>query len=88
MEGSIRAVSYANAVYFWSWVPCVGLLVQWFWVPYIEAVGLRELHETTTGMALLATYGYRVLFVALILALYAVFFATMFASMGLNDAFH
>ena len=51
MEQSIRAVSYANAVYFWAWVPVVGLFVQWFWVPWVEAVGLRNRTDFREALA-------------------------------------
>lgn len=80
MEDSIRAVSYANAVFFWTWVPCVGLFVQLFWLPWIEAVGLRETHQCGIGPALAATYGYRVLIFGTFFLLYFALFGVMLAS--------
>ena len=46
-------VAYQSAVWLVSWVPVLGLLVNLYGI-YVVTVGLREMHGTTTGRALLA----------------------------------
>jgi hypothetical protein len=56
-------------------VPCAGWYLTTFWVWGVEAIALRETHRTTTDRAILAAIGYRILFVVLIMGLYAVLIA-------------
>lgn len=70
---TMRVISYSNAPYLLYVVPCVGPLVGMLWTPYIEMVGLRELHGVSTDKAALATYGYRALFFVLVMLMYGAF---------------
>ena len=70
-EQTLRAICYANAPNFWMWVPCAGWFAT-FWMWGVEAIALRETHRITTDRAVLAAIGYRILFVLLIVGLYAV----------------
>lgn len=78
-EQTLRAVCYANAPYFWLFVPCVGWYFSAFWVWAVESIALRETHRTTTDRAVLSVIGYRILFIALIVGLYLLLFGAMFA---------
>jgi hypothetical protein len=78
-EHSLRAICYANAPYFWMFVPCFGWYGTGIWVWVAETIALRETHRTTTDRAVLAVIGYRVIFMILIFALYAVMLGAMFA---------
>jgi hypothetical protein len=77
-EESLRAVCFASAPYFWSFVPCLGWYGAAIWVWYCEVAGLREAHRTTTDRATMAVLAYPALaFVGLVLVygfmLFAVF---------------
>ena len=50
-EATLRVISYTSAVELLNWIPVVGLLAS-FYGPYLAFVGIREMHETTTGRAL------------------------------------
>jgi hypothetical protein len=76
-ETSIRAVAYANGPQIFFAVPCIGYLAP-FWVIWLETVGLREVHQISTGQALVATLGYRLLFLALGLGAYAFLIGFMY----------
>jgi hypothetical protein len=78
-EQTLRAVCYANAPYFWLFVPCVGWYFSAFWVWGAESIALRETHRTTTDRAVLSVIGYRVLFIGLVVGLYLLMLGVMFA---------
>lgn len=72
-EDTLRAVSYANAPFVWSWVPVAGGFA-YFWSVGLEVVALRETHRCGTDWAVAAAVGYRVaLFLALVLGYVALF---------------
>ncbi len=50
-ETTLRVVAYTSAVDLLTWIPVVGLLAGLYGV-YLAFVGIREMHETTTGRAL------------------------------------
>jgi len=50
-EATLRIVSYTSAVELLNWIPVVGLLASFYGL-YLAFVGIREMHETTTGRAL------------------------------------
>ena len=51
-RATFRVLAYAAVVNLVSWIPIVGLLVGLYGL-YLQIVGLREVHETTTGRAIL-----------------------------------
>ena len=50
-DATLRVGAYVSAVALLTWIPVVGLLAG-LWGTWVHAVGLRELHETTTTRAL------------------------------------
>ena len=52
-EATFRVVSYANVTELVSWVPVLGPLVAAVGSVALAIVGVREVHETTTGKAAL-----------------------------------
>ncbi len=63
-ETTLRVVAYTSAVDLLTWIPVVGLLAGLYGV-YLAFVGIREMHETTTGRALATIALPVVLFVVL-----------------------
>jgi hypothetical protein len=51
-RATFRVMAYSAVVSLVSWIPIVGLLAG-FYGFYLQIVGLREVHETTTGRAIL-----------------------------------
>ena len=51
-RATFRVLAYAAVVNLVSWIPILGLLVGLYGL-YLQIVGLREVHETTTGRAVL-----------------------------------
>ncbi len=52
-EATFRVVSYANVTELVSWVPVLGPLVATVASVVLAVIGVREVHETTTGKAAL-----------------------------------
>ena len=52
-EATFRVVSYANVTELVSWVPVLGPLVATVASVVLAIIGVREVHETTTGKAAL-----------------------------------
>ena len=50
---TFRVASYATVVNLVGWIPIVGSLVALVYAIYLSTVGIREMHETTTGKAAL-----------------------------------
>ncbi len=73
-EDTLRAVSYANAPYVWSFIPLVGM-IGFFWMLTLETVGIRETHRCSTEWALGATLVYRGVLFGGVFLMYAAFFA-------------
>ena len=63
-EATLRVVTYTSAVELLTWIPVVGLLASLYGL-YLAFVGIREMHETTTGRALTVISLPVVLFVVL-----------------------
>jgi hypothetical protein len=76
-EDTLRGVGYSNAAYLWMAVPCIGWLIAPFALVWNETVALREIHQTTTLVALAAVLLWRLLIIAVFITLYALLFATM-----------
>jgi hypothetical protein len=79
-EATFRVVSYSNVAQLVGWVPVLGPLVAAVASVVLSVIGVREVHETTTGKAALvvlipAAVG---LFIALLLI--ALVGALLFAS--------
>jgi hypothetical protein len=51
-EATLRVVAYSAVTALVSWIPIVGGLIALYGV-YIAIVGIREMHQTTTGKAAL-----------------------------------
>jgi hypothetical protein len=49
---TFRVVAYAAVVNLVAWIPILGLLLSLYSL-YLQVVGLREVHETSTGRAIL-----------------------------------
>jgi hypothetical protein len=52
-EATFRVVSYSNVVQLVGWVPLLGPLVATVASIVLSVIGVREVHETTTGKAAL-----------------------------------
>jgi hypothetical protein len=50
---TFRVASYATVVNLVGWIPIIGSLVALVYGIYLFTVGIREMHETTTGKAVL-----------------------------------
>lgn len=50
-SATFRVVAYAAVVNLVSWIPILGLLLSLYGL-YLQVVGLREVHQTTTGRAI------------------------------------
>ena len=51
-EATFRVVAYTSVLNLVGWIPIIGLLLSLYSL-YLQVVGLREVHETTTGRAIL-----------------------------------
>jgi ribosomal protein L37AE/L43A len=56
IEASWRVMCYATATSVWNVIPLVGSIVAAIWQIVAIIIGLREVHETTTGKAALAVF--------------------------------
>ena len=52
-EATFRAVSYASVYQLVSWIPLIGWIVGPVWGIILAIFGIREIHATTTGKAVL-----------------------------------
>jgi hypothetical protein len=77
-EETLRAVGYANAPYAFYALPCLGPLIGWAWVLYLEVLGVREAHGITTDRAAFAVLGWRFVLFLTVVLLYAAFGALVF----------
>jgi len=50
---TFRVASYAVVVNLISWIPIIGSVIAIIYGIYLSTVGVREMHETTTGKAVL-----------------------------------
>ena len=52
---TFRVVAYvAGSMALFTWIPCLGAFLSLFWGTYLEIVGLKQIHGTSGGRALLA----------------------------------
>jgi hypothetical protein len=68
--GTVRATSYSFATHVLFAVPLIGPPFALFWTMVIETIAIREVHRTSTLVALIAVLGYRLLFVVGLIGLY------------------
>lgn len=52
-RATFRVASYATVVNLVGWIPIIGSLVALVYGIYLSTLGIREMHETTTGKAVL-----------------------------------
>jgi hypothetical protein len=52
-EATFRVASYISVVNLVSWIPIIGSLIALVYAIYMAIVGIREMHEATTGKAAL-----------------------------------
>ena len=76
-EGTVRAVSYANAPYLLYAIPCFGPWIGWFWMLYLEVTGIKEVHGVGTDKAAIAVLGWRLLLIGGVITAYMLFFGAM-----------
>ncbi len=69
-ETTMRVVSYANAPYILYAIPVLGMMIAWFWVLYLEVVGVREAHGISTDKAAAAVLLWRFLLIVLFVGAY------------------
>jgi hypothetical protein len=55
-EATVRTVAYCQAAMIFSFVPFLGQAVGGIWGLVAQVIGLREMHETTTGRVLAAIF--------------------------------
>ncbi len=67
-SGTVRAMSYAFATQVWMLIPVIGPPISIVWMLIVEVIALREVHRTSTAMAVVAVLGFRVLFYGVIAA--------------------
>ncbi len=53
---TLRVIAYSQAGMLWNILPIVGNFVGTIWVFVIEVIGLKTIHDTTTGRVLLAMF--------------------------------
>lgn len=55
-EPTYRVVAYSQAAWIWSLVPCIGGLIAAVWSIVVNIIGLKAVHDTSTGNAVLAVF--------------------------------
>ncbi len=81
MTATTRIICYASGPALLSIVPWAGELLGWLWSVVLLAIGVREVHGTTTGRAALAVL-LPLLLAAGLTALAWLFVLAVFASLG------
>jgi hypothetical protein len=54
-EGTFRVGAYSSVTSLVSWIPIIGLIASLYGI-YLAIVGIREVHNTTTGKAALVVF--------------------------------
>jgi hypothetical protein len=79
-EATFRVVAYSAVTSLVSWIPYIGGLLSLYGI-YLGIVGIREVHNTTTGRAALVVLIPAAVIILLALLLFsAVLFAVFFGS--------
>jgi hypothetical protein len=80
-ESTFRVVSYVSVTNLVNWIPLIGGILALYGL-YLAVVGIREMHDTTTGRAALVVLlpiGVIVLLVIIVLVVAGIFIASRFA---------
>ncbi len=80
-EATFRALAYSSVTSVIAWVPYVGWIVALYGI-YLNIVGIRELHGTTTGRAVLVVLIPAAIVAVLVALVVAAFIALLFSSFG------
>jgi hypothetical protein len=70
-EESLRVMGYAFAPHVWLVVPGCGGWIGYVWMLVVELKAIRETHRTGTDAAVMAVFGYRLILLLGLVALYA-----------------
>src|SRR5215216_4614256 len=76
-EGTFRVGAYASVTSLVSWIPIIGLIASLYGI-YLAIVGIREVHNTTTGRAAIVVIIPAVVVFLLILLIIAAIGAAIF----------
>lgn len=76
-EGTFRVVSYSSVTLLVSWIPFIGWIASLYGI-YLAVIGVREVHDTTTGRAALAVLIPAIVVFVLIVLLIALVGAALF----------
>src|SRR5215211_771538 len=78
-EGTLRVSAYSSVTSLVSWIPVIGLIASLYGI-YLAIVGIREVHNTTTGRAALVVLIPAVVVIVLALIIIALVGAAIFFS--------
>jgi hypothetical protein len=78
-EGTLRVGAYAAVTSLVSWIPFIGWIASLYGI-YLGIVGIREVHNTSTGKAALVVLIPAAVILLLVLAIIAVVGAAIFMS--------
>jgi hypothetical protein len=78
-EGTFRVISYSSVTLLVSWIPFIGWIASLYGI-YLAIVGVREVHDTTTGRAALAVLIPAIVVFLLVLILITLVGAALFFS--------
>ena len=76
-EGTFRVSAYSSVTSLVSWIPIIGLIASLYGI-YLAIVGIREVHNTTTGRAAIVVLIPAVVVLLLVLLLIAAIGAAIF----------
>jgi len=78
-EGTLRVSAYSSVTSLVSWIPVIGLIASLYGI-YLAIVGIREVHNTTTGRAALVVLIPAAVVLVLVLIIVALVGAAIFFS--------
>jgi hypothetical protein len=76
-EATVRVLAYSAVTSLVSWIPFIGWILSLYGI-YLGIVGIREMHNTTTGKAALVVLIPAAIIILLVLALIALLGAVLF----------
>src|SRR5215210_7686972 len=80
-EATFRVVAYSAVTSLVSWIPFIGAILSLYGI-YLGIVGIREMHNTTTGKAELVVLIPAAIIILLVLELIALMGAVIFGAMN------
>jgi hypothetical protein len=75
-----------NFPWYSSWIPIIGFIAG-IWPLVVEIIGIRQLHELTTGKAVLAVLIPIIIAVVIAIVLAAILVSLMFGGMGPSNPY-